>query len=125
MWSSETAMSKPITLYYFENNQRIVLYPNGYGISRICNMFSHGVEIQVFKWKPRQATKWERFVDGLKALLKKPLQQPFYYEAEYVRGNILGLPTFFGEEGEDCYAQYAFLKPEEESQAIAKVQELK
>jgi hypothetical protein len=115
--------SNPISLYYPENNQRIILYPNGYGISRIQNTFSHGIEIQILKWKRRDPSKWERLLDRLRSLTSHPVKEPFYYSAEFVRGNILQLPSFFGDD-QKSHAEYAYLKPEDENQVKTKVQEL-
>ena len=117
--------SKPIFLHYPENNQRIILYPNGYGISRIQNVNSHGIEIMIVKWKRRDPSKWERLLDFLRNSTSFPAKEPFYYSDEFVRGNILGHPSFFGDDQKESYAEYAYLKPEEEDQIKTKVQELK
>jgi hypothetical protein len=116
-------MSKPISLYYVENNQRIILYPNGYGISRIQNMFSHGLEVLVFKWKFRDPSSWEKLRDGFKRLFRIPITEP-YYESEDIRGNILKHSSFEGEDDERL-AIYSHLTSEQLNEIEEQVAALK
>lgn len=114
-------MSKPISLYYVKNNQRIILYPNGYGISRIKNMFSHGLEVLVFKWKFRDPSSWEKLRDGFKRLFRIPITEP-YYVSEDIEGDILKHPSF---EGGQTFAIYSHLTSEQLREIEEKVAALK
>jgi len=90
------------------NNQRIVFFDNGYAISRICNTFSHGIEILVFKWKLTEPSRWE------KLKLRLGLIEDFFYSnLGDVKENLAQSKKW-----SEGMGVYEYLSPEEERSVI-------